>query len=405
MLSKRHSEFEFSFVFSANEANKPVTSLMLNIEPNDNSYECYYLDIFDASGEIMLKLSSETEMPSSNHGLTVGTNYQIKLVKTAENLKVHLIDSFGNIMKSLDVTQDYSNSMHIGLLSNKNITIDNIVLNTEENNNNNNNPSVELVTNDDIITPLHSGSFTSVTVSQGALPIRNNKLLYVDSLVSLYTNGLDESFTIDFVNTTTKQGFVANVDNIITTLEDIDMLSNKNLMTTKKHGNFVYSCNFKLLEVNKPVLSLILDIEEDSNSYKYKYLDITNPTTGTMKSSNDIPSNTTGFELDNEYEIRIVKVSDTARVYLKNLKNYLDLHIGNITGLNEEVYLGLAHNKHLSIQNIKIESDLHLHPTPFPTWETLKEINTIKEKNSLLEIQISEIMASVAALQEHIETS
>ena len=396
MLSKRHSQFEFSFNFTANEANKAVTSLMLNIEPKNDSYECYYLDIFDTSGEIMLKLSSETEMPSSNHGLIVGTNYQIKLVKTAENLKVDLIDSFGNIMKSLDVTQDYSNSMHIGLLSNKNVSIDNIVLNTEENNNNNNNPSVELVTNDDIITPLHSGSFTSVTVSQGALPIRNNKLLYVDSLVSLYSNGLDESFSIDFVNTTTKQGFVANVDNIITTLEDIDMLSNKNLMTTKKHSDFVYSCTFNLLEVNKPVLSLLLDIEQDDNSYKYKYFDITNPNNGSMKTSADTPSNTSGFALDIEYELRIVKVADTARVYLKNLKNYLDLHIGNITGLNEEVYLGLAHNKHLSIQNIKIESDLHLHPTPFPTWETLKEINSIKEKNSLLEIQFSEIMAIIA---------
>jgi len=104
-----------------------------------------------------------------------------------------------------------------------------------------------------------------------------------------------------------------------------------------------------------------------------------------MKTSADTPSNSTGFELDIEYELRIIKVADTARVYVKNLKNYTDVHVGNITGLNEEVYLGLAHNKHLSVQNIKIESDLHLHPTPFPTWETLKEINDIKNRLAVLE--------------------
>lgn len=390
MLSKRYSNFEFSFDFTIKEENVAIPSLMINIEPKDNSYECYYLGFFKMNEETYIRLFEETEEPNTNHGLVPGINYKIKAVKTANNLTIELID--GDKVTSFETgTENYSNSMYIGLLSNKNITIDNIVLNTEENNNNN--PSVELVTNDDILTPLHNGNFTTTLVSQGALPIRNNKLIYVDSLVSLYTNGIDETFSIEFVNTTTKHGFVANIDNIITTLEEIDMLSNKNLMTTKKHGDFVYSCTFKLLEENKPVLSLIVDIEEDGNSYKYKYLDITNPNSGTMKTSANTPSNSTGFELDVEYELRIVKVTDTARVYVKNLKNYTDVHVGNISGLNDEIYLGLAHNKHLSVQNIKIESDLHLHPTPFPIWETLKEINTIKENYSLLETRLKELDA------------
>ena len=383
MLSKRHSEFEFSFDFNINEANKPISSLIFNIEPDNDSYKYYYLNIFDASGETMIEVNTNHEEPSTNHGLELETNYKLKLVKTSENLSVELFDGSGNIVKSLDVTQEYNNSMHIGLLSNNNVTIDNIILNTQENINNN--PLVELITDNDIITPIHSGNFTSVTVTKGALPIRNNKLLYVDSLVSLYSNGIDDTYFIDFVNSTSKQGFVVNIDNIITTSLDINMLSNKNLMTTKKHSEFVYSCNFKLLEQNKPVLSLLLDIEEDGNSYKYKYFDISNPTTGTMKTSNETPSNTSGFELNTEYELRIVKVSDTARVYLKNLKNYTDAHIGNISGLNNEVLLGLAHNKNLSVQNIKIESDLHLHPTPFPIWEIFRELNDLKNRLAVLE--------------------
>ena len=195
-------------------------------------------------------------------------------------------------------------------------------------------------------------NFTASTPASGYLPLRNTGNIQVDGLVSVFTDGLSDKWTAEFVNATLSNGVVSNIDNILSCTESFNNNSIHHLMTSKQYSQFTLTCEFQVAAADKSVASVLWDLQpvasanEGGASYTYRAVDLT----GQIRSSTDTFSTSnvigTGWKT-----LKVSKLNTTVNVEIDEGTPIID------TTSNDTGYIGILANSNIQYRNIRIHSN------------------------------------------------
>lgn len=211
--------------------------------------------------------------------------------------------------------------------------------------------------------------FTPPAVNTGYIQVRDKDSITVNALVSMFNRGIiNGSWDVEFINAPDDNGFVRNVDNMLTGVDRlISSSATRHLMCVKPEASFEIKMSFMVKDAadfsDFFMYSIIPNSGETGRAFNAKVLDL-NSVAGTnpyiskgidaVESEDRLENLHSSLQPNVFYDIKIVKTENII-TFTISTEDGTYIGSGSDTVTAAEIKWGLLNNKNVSVRGVVMD--------------------------------------------------